>query len=468
MTDPNREKRLPAGTVGFDNPLNVLGLPGDASGQDLHMATQRLRMELRLGSASDADSRRLERVEQASAILTDPLSRFCASIFWLSADSSDYQSWAGREHARDLSLSSSEVPSADLLLKPLGQSISTRAHNQAIIHCAIALRSQNQGDLEAAAREWTKGLSCWCTVLDSSEWRLRLRMRGKALDDPRLTPEVIEKEIDQIPAHLLGVIGQGAAAELTGGTIQSAEALVRIMRNSPFSSEVKDEVLSEVYAPLTKEIRASLRSIEAELEQVRDRGVSPGAGADIRKLVRRFESEVEPSLDKIMRLGDLPGMAEEHARDQASELLNTLSILAWNLADDGDLAKETLNKSKRYVSTGSLKTQVLQNISEIKNLEASREDQRKWDEAWPSIQSALRQDNFSLALSLLDKIHGQVVATEVKAEIQKIQAQVRALKATYRGIKRQQASEATAGCFGQILLYVLLSLLFAGCASIFG
>ena len=67
-----------------------------------------------------------------------------------------------------------------------------------------------------------------------------------------------------------------------------------------------------------------------------------------------------------MQVGDLPGYAEEHARDTAAEFLRSVSIASWNRSNDAELAKRASAWAIKYVDSSALMSKIGEDIEFLK------------------------------------------------------------------------------------------------------
>ena len=83
-----------------------------------------------------------------------------------------------------------------------------------------------------------------------------------------------------------------------------------------------------------------------------------------------FKSEVLPAIKQLLKLGDLPGLAEEHARDRSARFLRSLSIRLHNKSLS-ELSYEANQIAKNVVDSKTLSEQLdtdEQSLSETKLL----------------------------------------------------------------------------------------------------
>jgi len=348
--------------VGFSNPFCVLGLSADADGQTIQQATQRALMERRLGTATEKSTVEMEIIEQALEQLKDPKTRFLASLHWLVLNDNEQSTWGNSPRTLSLAFDDSRLSFDDYAKVASSSSVVVRSHNLAVLACASARRLTALGKIEKAAKIWAKGFKLWTVCLSSEEFIKQHIDHAHDLDDPRLTVPVVRELIRDIPQDLLAVPSHLASLSLDHRETEKALGLVDIVRNSPFEHEFIDRALESVYIPLAHRVETEIDSLD---QRRRKLAASPPASDDSeinlkdwRELLNDFKACVAPDLEQMLELGDLPGLAEEHARDHAARFLHRLAIVSWNTTQMSELSNEAISIAIHLVDTTSLKSQL--------------------------------------------------------------------------------------------------------------
>jgi len=365
-----REHALPnAGMEGYANPFCVLNLSADSTGADIQQAAQRAFMERRLGVKSEAADAEIRTIENARERLKDPLSRFHAGLHWVTLNRDEVAAWGGTSEARSLAFDRTMVVEDAYEQIATADSVAIRNHNIAVLLCADAHRLASLGDLEDAAAAWKRGFERWSLCLASEEFLQRQRERARALDDARLNATFVSAELAGVPRRLLAEPAALASRALEARRVRDAVALVDLIRSAPFDRDFVDGVLETVYRPLARRVESEIDRLDALrtelLAQHDESGTADEARTRLRELLLSFEEHVAPDLEEMMELGDLPGLAEEHARDHASRFLEQLGLNAWNLADDAQLAQEATQLANRYADAKSLKNKLAKSLSQL-------------------------------------------------------------------------------------------------------
>lgn len=351
---------------GFNNPFCVLGLSTDADGVMIQQAAQRSLMERRLGAKSANTDAEIGMIERAAEQLRDPMQRFCASMNWVTLTGDERTAWGQMPETRALAFNPTLVSATAYDEVATASSLILRSHNRAVLACADAQRLAAMGDLDGAANAWSTGFSLWSICLSSEEFLSRQLARAKLIDDPRLTPLLVRQEVAAIPRRVMEPAATLAATALDRRKTAQASQLIEIIADAPFDDSEKDRVLEGVYGPIAHRVVSEVDSLSNRLETIVGNREKITAD-EIRPILEHFNRDVAPDLEQMLTIGDLPGLAEEHARDHASKFLQTLGLKAWNLASDAALASAATEQAARFADAGNLKRKLVEGVAEIKD-----------------------------------------------------------------------------------------------------
>lgn len=370
MASHRHTSRSQAGTEGYANPFCVLGLSADAAGVEIQQAAQRALIERRLGASSTDTAEQIRAIEDAHERLKDPVARFHAALHWFTLNQKELDAWRSTAEMRALAFDRTMLASDVYERIATADSVSTRNHNIAVLLCADAHRLAMVGDLEAAADSWRRGFERWALCLASEDFLQQQRERARGLEDSRLTQAFVSAELSGIPRRLLAEPAALASHALEKRRVADAVALVGLIRSAPFDARFIDDVLESVYRPLARRIESEIDQLDSRRSELvkSQRGSSSdakSARSELHDLLVAFREHVAPDLEEMLELGDLPGLAEEHARDHASRFLEQLGLNAWNLADDAALAQEATRLANRYADAKSLKDKLTNSLSQL-------------------------------------------------------------------------------------------------------
>ncbi len=370
MTNRRHALQGQAGSDGYLNPFCILGLSADTSGVEIQQSAQRALMERRLGASSPDSASQIFAIEDAHEQLKDPVARFHAALHWVTLNQEEIDSWGSTAEMRSLAFDRSMLANDAYERIATADSVATRNHNIAVLLCADAHRLATLGNLEAAADSWRRGFERWALCLASDEFLQRQRERARGLEDSRLTQTFVSAELSGVPRRLLAEPAELASHALESRRVTDAVALVGLIRSAPFDAEFIDDVLGAVYRPLARRVESEIDQLDSrrsELLKSQEGSASDAESArgELHDLLVAFKAHVAPDLEEMLELGDLPGLAEEHARDHAPRFLEQLGLNAWNLADDAELAQEATRLANRYADAMSLKGKLENSLSQL-------------------------------------------------------------------------------------------------------
>lgn len=370
MSSHRHATRTQAGSEGYANPFCVLGLSADAAGVEIQQAAQRALMERRLGASSPDSADQIRAIEDAHERLKDPVARFHAALHWVTLNQQELDSWGSTAEMRSLAFDRTMLANDAYERIATADSVATRTHNLAVFLCADAHRLATLGDLGAAADCWRDGFERWALCLASEDFLQRQRERARGLEDSRLTQTFVSAELSGVPRRLLAEPAALASRALEDRRVNDAVALVELIRSAPFDADFIDGVLETVYRPLARRVESEINQLDSRRSELlkSQEGTSSDAESargELHDLLVAFKDHVAPDLEEMLELGDLPGLAEEHARDHASRFLEQLGLNAWNLADDAELAQEATCLANRYADAKSLKGKLEISLSQL-------------------------------------------------------------------------------------------------------
>lgn len=390
---------------GYENPFCVLQLSADSNGSDIQLAAQRAVMERRLSGDSDQSKFEIDVIENALEVLKDPMSRFTASLNWVTLNAEEHASWTSSSLMQKLSFDRKITVGTGYEKIASASSVAVRSHNIAVLACADAHRLALSGDIEGAANEWANGFQNWGICLSSDEFKMRTHERARSLDDPRLTISAVESALDSIPQNLLSIPSSLASLALEKRRTAEAAGLIDLIRDAPFESQTLDLALEMIYRPLAHKIEIEIDSLDKRRQAYSDSNEEASDSVFFNGIFDEFVKHIAPDLDQILELGDLPGLAEEHARDHASRFLETLSFNALNISSDSAFAKKATRLASKYVDAMSLKTKLKNSLNQFT-------DQEVMDAELDSILDMYKSGSESEAIRRLRALKSKVESKE--------------------------------------------------------
>jgi hypothetical protein len=278
-----------------DNPFRVLGVRVDATPRDVQREQRRRHMQDKLGLAAGETEKapafrpHIDPEAQRGAVeaLTRPVERLFAELFWFWPMGEQDEALAALA-AGDASAAEAVWESAPSELAPIAR------HNMAVLHHARCLESQLASDSElASTHDVPESLRRWAIVAQDEDFWSIFAARAEALDDRRVTPELVQQIRGSLPEALLSVHGRVAHAEEAAGRPEEAATHIANVVRSPFGRDLASRVLLRLAKPSRKRVQAAIEDATRAWTE------SPHK-ADV--AVRDLYERCRPRLEELERL----------------------------------------------------------------------------------------------------------------------------------------------------------------------
>ncbi|MDZ4821753.1 MAG: hypothetical protein SGJ20_22560 [Planctomycetota bacterium] len=273
---------------------------------------------------------------------------------------------------------------------------------------AVAVTEKAQNDTPdditddlACVPLWREAFDHLRRGIESDSFWMRQRLRAKELHDPRLNAARLEEIRAGFLAEIIAPIGNVITSALLAGHAKVATVYVDLLRQSGFAKTNIEKVLSSVYKPLADRVESHVTDLKAKLDKI---GVVTAVESDYARLLRAFERDVSGDLKVMLEVGDLPGYAEEHARDKAAEFLRMLSINAWNDADSQAVSKRAIQLAMQIADANSLKERLSSDLSDLTTAHRNNAKSAELAPLYKQLTAALEAKKWIEALRLIDQL----------------------------------------------------------------
>ena len=390
------------------NPFLVLGASFDAEVSDLERFAKMRLMELSLDDKEHSPEARL--VDAALDQLRDPVRRYEHGLCGLQLTPEQ-----GEQFRADPVLSNlaTDIPGnvADHFLSVLADMDPvSSAHNWGMLSYALACH-QTEIAQSSTPDDMTDDLQLvpvWRTAFESIKkassdptyWPAR-ELHAKCIDDPRLAPEAVREINARFWNRLISPLSGIISTALEQRHYEVATAFVGVVQGSPAPVEVQDAVLSQVYKPLTDRVEHRINGLSDRLSSAAS---NANAADTFKALFSEFERDCWPDLEMMILVGDLPGYAEEHARDVAAEFLRSLSIASWNNSNAEKVARNAIRLAQKIADSGSLRERLASDLSTLNEAVAQQKRQAKLTPLQEELSSAIQGERWATALSVIDRM----------------------------------------------------------------
>lgn len=361
--------------MNLNNPFAVLRLPANATATEIRSAGQLALAKLRLGDAGNAVA--IRAVESAIEQLRDPVIRFKMGLEWPSLGPPAAKVLATDDAFGDLLSDRGKDRTRAIERLIEGESLVGQQHIHAIFQllkahelfvCALRPDFSVPGGspttaLAAAFDLFPKAMTLWVATTTSPEFWMAQRLRAKEINDPRVSADLCsdcQRDSLQIAAQSFATL---ASEALLGRNVTVCSAIVVGIRECGADTTDTDRVLAAIYEPHARKVSDAIQRVSADLE-----AISEGAAAAYRQVLARYKSEIEPEMDLMLAIGDLPGTSEERARDATGAFLKTLSVKAANEAKAYEVSRDAIALAMKVAHSEALRKSLGEDLATVTEL----------------------------------------------------------------------------------------------------
>ena len=398
------------------SPFLNFGVSADADLSEIRKVAQRQIMEHRLDGGANSPSAR--RIETALEQLQDPVERFHWGLYWPELTTEE----AERFRADPVLSTLADNPRQDGATAYERIAANThpdiRLHNIGVLSLLQAIAAteaaqkatpDDTSDDLACAALWKRAFHHLLPVATSESFWMRKKLWARDLGDKRLNDAKLASIREGYIPELLAPIGSVITAALLAGHSSVAKAYVALFRTSGFADTFVDATLSTVYKPLADRIERNVQGLKAQLQEV---AMTANSEHVFAQLLSNFERDALKDLDVMLAVGDLPGYAEEHARDTAAQFLRELSISSWNRGNHSALAERTIALATRIADSASIRTQLNEDKATIAKLVQERQEEQRLAPRFAQLKQMLDAKKWREALPVISEIQAATSGTE--------------------------------------------------------
>jgi hypothetical protein len=224
-------------------------------------------------------------------------------------------------------------------------------HNAAVrAHCA-AIEADAGG--EPAAAMWSDALAAWDRAFgDRDTWRWA-RSRIRAIDDPRLTLDVVADLKARLPEHIVGVNFALAAAAAVDGDTGEAARHVRLVEASPFRE-----------GPVRRALRAAVRGPEARVKAACEAAAEQPDREGL-KAARALLSETAEPLRVVEALLGRSDTLTRACRDEVAGVANRCAVGYFNRRRKDNGVSRVLERARGVAVSDSVVELIDQNLAVV-------------------------------------------------------------------------------------------------------
>jgi curved DNA-binding protein CbpA len=354
----------------LDNPFRILNLSTDATSREINRAAQKLQTRLRLADPDARDSFDVNEgdIKRAVQELRDPVKRLQYELFWVRLSEREKQLWDESEALREfpqptggVAAQRYEAISTDTTALQKSHNLAVLFHGQAIT--VESLRFQRMVP-ERFAKEhdqlWLNALRHWSWVLDSDNFWQVIEVRIGELDDARLSIHRVRSLRKKMPRLILEPNVESANHYMSAVDSTNASRHVRYLSSCDLQPNNITAALGRFYDPLVKRMHECIEKYTRQLEDLNGQMVSKHRPQttvfweETVVLQDSFIDSVRTIIRTINAVGDLPGMGEERAMDEAALLMKKFALSLSGFFDDDERSTTALNLALDWASSGSV------------------------------------------------------------------------------------------------------------------
>ena len=298
------------------NPFVILQLPANATSAEIRAAGQKVIATMRLESSQNISA--IREVEGAIEALRDPVLRFTTGLHWISL---------GSEAAKLLQLDPEfeklserpridRGPAIDRLLKD--EIKHCKDHGQAVFSLmrAYALLSSkpSNDEISKGTKLLGVGIAAWIRATNAPEFWLAQRFRAREINDPRVGAELLKKCQESATDTVFQPFIELLIESLRAHNGQLCKSIVEVLMNCNVDKSTTDRLMGQVFEQFCRNLEGVVSLLATRLKSIK----AADRVAPFQDLFDDYLAQVDPKIDLLLFIGDLPGTSEERVRDAAA------------------------------------------------------------------------------------------------------------------------------------------------------
>ena len=391
------------------NPFVILQLPANATSAEIRAAGQKAIATMRLESSQNISA--IREVEGAIEALRDPVLRFTTGLHWISL---------GSEAAKLLQLDPEfeklserpridRGPAIDRLLKD--EIKHCKDHGQAVFSLmrAYALLSSkpSNDEISKGTKLLGVGIAAWIRATNAPEFWLAQRFRAREINDPRVGAELIKKSEESAIETVFQPFIELLIESLRAHNGQLCKSIVEVLMNCNVDKSTTDRLMGQVFEQFCRNLEGVVSLLATRLKSIK----AADRVAPFQDLFDDYLAQVDPKIDLLLFIGDLPGTSEERVRDAAASFLRNLAVYSANSAKAYKFSTGVLTFADKAAYSKSIRCELVE-IAKIfvnnqKNVDSDGDAEgelKRKHALLTTVASALVRSDYKTALKILDEI----------------------------------------------------------------
>ena len=391
------------------NPFVILHLPANATSAEIRAAGQIAIATMRLVSSQNISA--IREVEGAIEALRDPVLRFTTGLHWISL---------GSEAAKLLQLDPEfeklserpridRGPAIDRLLKD--EIKHCKDHGQAVFSLmrAYALLSSKPSNDEIlnCTKLLGVGIAAWIRATSAPEFWIAQRFRAREIHDPRVGAELLKKCQETAIDTVFQPFIELAIESLRAHNGQLCKSIVEVLMNCNVDKSTTDRLMGQVLEQFCRDLEGVVNLLVTRLKSIQ----AADRVAPFQELFDDYLAQVDPKIDLLLFIGDLPGTSEERVRDAAASFLRNHAVYSANSAKDYKFSIGVLTFAVKAAYSNSIRCELVE-IAKVlannqKNVDPAGDAKgrlKRKEELLSTVAAALVRSDYKTALKILDEI----------------------------------------------------------------
>jgi hypothetical protein len=306
-----------------ENAYRVLRLPSEATVPEIHKAAADIRRAILLDAADPTPDdipplgpiiRTEATIRAAVGRLGNPAQRVADRLFW-------FHELPSRTSAGPCEAKQTEL-----------DEIASR-HDRALHELFAAF---SVGLDEAGVTTWTRALRTWHGVVSNDDyWALSLAIEQGGTFEPVVLPSEVDALRDEAVAIAAEPLVIAARDAVSREDVETAGRIMRALDDLADTGHWVRNTQYDIASPIAEHVRSLCRAIREELgpKIVREQDAGEQNKAHCEMGLKRFRSEIEPALQRVLQLVPTDHELAQQSREEAALCLSGIAT-DYTWADD--------------------------------------------------------------------------------------------------------------------------------------
>ena len=374
------------------NLFRILNLPVTATAREVQRREARRQMEARLGIQTEQNSDgplaltpppSEEQIKAALERLHSPVERFLAELFWF------WPSVGPSDEALVL-LAGGKTDEAEAIKKWTADLATkdrriTAQHNLAVLYHMLALDDEARlaggtATPQQGARVqtlWQRALGFWHDVHADPDFWVAVTARAAALNDVRLSEQLVLSALEALPPGLLRINARLAFTAAERSDPAGTQRHLHLLGGSQFEPAVRNDAVRSALEPLQERIRQAIESAKANWSRTPQRANLHvrTMHASCKRLLSIVDAVLGSGTDGARISGANPyGALRDSLHDMVADAMRDGEIVFAQKTDDWTEAAKLIELALEVATGGALRSRLTELLSTLRDNAKSGND----------------------------------------------------------------------------------------------